>query len=378
MRTQFSKLAFSAGILFALAFTFGCSSDDGGSGGSGGSGSSSSSKGDGNSSSSIVLKECDAIFNPDNKFCYDGTVYDKCGGKSYNPTTQVCFNYGIEDLCGGSRYNQTKQFCYDGTVYDKCNYNSYNPLMQGCANGGLVVETKCGSTWYNQEVYACCGSSLYDQITQFCTDNIIYDKCDGMEYSPATHICQNGVAVPAKCGNESYNPLTLYCSNGTVKDYDSIIDARDDKKYKVTTIGIQTWMAENLNYAADSSECYDNEPANCATFGRLYNWETAKVACPSGWHLPNDDEWNELITAAGGAGSTGGTAETNLRATISNGTNEFGFSALLRSDFLSQWWSSSEGKSGYAHLMFIALYENYGLLSDTPKDLLKSVRCLQD
>ncbi len=26
-------------------------------------------------------------------------------------------------------------------------------------------------------------------------------------------------------------------------------------------------------------------------YGALYNWKSAKTACPSGWHLPSDDEW---------------------------------------------------------------------------------------
>jgi len=54
-------------------------------------------------------------------------------------------------------------------------------------------------------------------------------------------------------------------------------------------------MAENLNYEASGSKCYDNKPANCDKYGRLYNWNTAKTACPSGWHLPASYEWDVLL-----------------------------------------------------------------------------------
>ena len=54
------------------------------------------------------------------------------------------------------------------------------------------------------------------------------------------------------------------------------------------------WMTENLRYAARNSACYEYEPENCQTLGRLYPWEVALQACPDGWHLATDFEWQKL------------------------------------------------------------------------------------
>ncbi|MCL2283654.1 MAG: hypothetical protein FWC26_10120, partial [Fibromonadales bacterium] len=72
-------------------------------------------------------------------------------------------------------------------------------------------------------------------------------------------------------------------------------DPRDGKTYKTVKIGTQTWMAQNMNYNSSGSSCYDNNSSGCEKFGRLYNWEAAKQACPVGWHLPSDNEWQVLV-----------------------------------------------------------------------------------
>jgi len=155
----------------------------------------------------------------------------------------------------------------------------------------------------------------------------------------------------------------------------------DGQSYRTVKIGKLTWMAENLNRATSDSWCYgeggpfwvrdDNDDwmkitlsnaeveANCAKYGRLYTWDAAMTACPSGWRLPDTADWNRLVTAAGGDDVAGRKLKSTSGWRRSNGTDEFGFSALPggfrnadgpfdRAGIIGLWWSATEYGSGGA------------------------------
>jgi uncharacterized protein (TIGR02145 family) len=128
------------------------------------------------------------------------------------------------------------------------------------------------------------------------------------------------------------------------------IDPRDGKKYKAVKIGDQVWMAENLNYNVSDSKCYDNKTENCSKYGRLYNWNMAKAACPNDWHLPSNEEWDILIALVGGEKTAG----KFLKATSGwnsegNGTDAYGFAALPGGNGWFSYSSSFKyiGSNGY-------------------------------
>lgn len=144
--------------------------------------------------------------------------------------------------------------------------------------------------------------------------------------------------------------------------YGSFIDARDNQEYQTIEIGVQVWMAENLNWAGKGL-CYDEDSLNCETYGRLYtpleilNNELPvdtdeeigiQGICPDGWHLPSWKEWNKLIVFLG--------ADSTEVATIIGGykgVNEFVGNKLKA----NKEWSFPSGRqfaneSGFSALPF--------------------------
>jgi uncharacterized protein (TIGR02145 family) len=77
-------------------------------------------------------------------------------------------------------------------------------------------------------------------------------------------------------------------------DTASFTDSRDGQVYKIVKLNDRWWMAQNFNYDTTGSYCYSNYYQNCNIYGRLYTLSAAKKSCPSGWHLPTDDEWQTL------------------------------------------------------------------------------------
>jgi len=173
----------------------------------------------------------------------------------------------------------------------------------------------------------------------------------------------------------------------TVAGSGVFIDARDGQTYEYVTIRAQRWMARNLNYQTGNSWCYDLDASKCLQYGRLYDWNTARRACPAGWHLPSDEEWWALAKDGDEGDKTSGTL---LKSSYSwDGTNAFGFSALPGGyrnydgtfkdlGVIAYFWSSWQLDADYAWYRFLQSDSGaLGRFGHYKSDGF-SVRCLHD
>ncbi|MEX0811039.1 MAG: fibrobacter succinogenes major paralogous domain-containing protein [Chitinophagales bacterium] len=201
----------------------------------------------------------------------------------------------------------------------------------------------------------------------------------------------------------------------------STVSDIDGNVYEVVKIGSQCWMAENLNTSKynDGSPIqnvtdgydwinqtsgawvyYDNDNSYEDTYGKLYNWHAVNTGklCPSGWHIPTNLEWNELIDHLGGSGVAGGKMKSTSSLWESPNTgagNESGFAGLPggyrdgasynNGEFYSinintAWWSSSaQGNTDPRGWFFQLKYTHESILSNYFfNEGGNSCRCVKD
>ena len=220
-------------------------------------------------------------------------------------------------------------------------------------------------------------------------------------------------------GTGTLTPVSWSCG-------DTLVDTRDGKSYATVQIGTQCWMAENLNIGTmisgssnqtDNSTiekyCYDDDTANCDTYGGLYQWdemmqyvttEGTHGICPVGWYLPTDAEWMTLEeevesttgvnwNTTGWRGTDAGgnlkeTGTTHWNSPNTGATNSSGFTALpggYRSSNTSfnnlndtdHFWSSTQNNS---QAWFRLLASNYtdSYRNDDSKTFGFYVRCIKE
>lgn len=189
--------------------------------------------------------------------------------------------------------------------------------------------------------------------------------------------------------------------------------------YSTVMIGNQVWMTENLKTTRynDNTEIpnvtdniawttlstpaycwYKNNGSNIDNkYGRLYNWfsvNTGKL-CPTGWHVPSEEEWTTLVDYLGGESYAGGRLKeqglNHWNSPNEGASNIYGFSALpggCRSGlttgsfralrYIGWWWINTEYDYKWARSCAIAFDAGEIAKGRALKTNGYSVRCIKD
>jgi uncharacterized protein (TIGR02145 family) len=253
-------------------------------------------------------------------------------------------------------------------------------------------------------------------------NSFIFDKgddlvCIGMKEGTASGIFDE----PKEDNSYTFQFATnIPCPGDTVVDFEG-------QTYPTIQIFSQCWFRDNLNVGTmipgnqemeDNNTiekyCYDDNESNCDDFGGLYLWDElmqystssgSQGICPSGWHIPTDNDWRMLSGAVDSqyafgndiwytTGNTGFDVGLNLKSIDGweengNGNDLFGF--LIKpagqrisngyfdgAGYKATFWTSNEEFPGTNWTRnFSYLYDEIDRNSQA-SNWGKSVRCIRD
>ena len=285
-------------------------------------------------------------------------------------------------------------------------------------------------------------------LTASCGGNVTYD---GGAQITAKGVCWSTTSEPDISGPHteegpgsgaftssltSLSPATVYyvrayASNsswtvyGEQQTFRTKLTDIEGNLYNTVIVGTRLWMAENLrvvtlndnsqvqNITDDAAWVVTTSPAYCwynndqsfkTTYGALYNWFTANTGklCPTGWHVPTDEEFSALEIALGMAtdqaelwgwrGTDHGKKMKNQTGwdDNGNGTNSSGFSALpggyrfggdgqfFLQTTITYWWSATEHDADRGWYRRIDSAGDQVYRASTSKKGGKYIRCVKD
>ena len=169
--------------------------------------------------------------------------------------------------------------------------------------------------------------------------------------------------------------------------------SRGGVEYKTVLINEQCWTKENMKYvpSTGTTMCYDNLESNCETYGRLYDYEAAALACPSGFRLPTQEEMIAMQEYSGAdMYDAGKHLKTTTGWTGENGDDFLGFSALpggrcneeqtcSNIGATGYWWTSTEKVKNSNHytLFLTGDTDSFSASTTMDNDQYISVRCVK-
>ncbi len=340
-----------------------------------------------------------------------------------------------------------RQFFNNGYGFSiRCLKDSEAPILQGCTDGSacnfLANATQDDGSCLYQNATCDDGdvNTLSDVIggNCVCSGVLMVNGCTNAQacnYNPAANV-DNGSCLlqGASCDDGDANTINdiinvdCICSgstliNGIYALGNGLTDI-NGTYYSSIIINGQEWMRKNLavtkyrngdpiqtglsnatwqSTTSGAYSIYNNDAANNTTYGKLYNWyavNDSRGLCPTGWHVPSDEEWTNLINyldpnqnliyvtqssiAGGKLKSITGWMTPNLGA-----TNVSGFSALpggyrgTSGSFgsltnLGYWWNSTDSVNGGSFMRKLR-YDNSNIYrASASKQTGFSVRCLKD
>ena len=215
--------------------------------------------------------------------------------------------------------------------------------------------------------------------------------------------------------------IGLSCSTNSDSNENSTTTVTDvdGNVYPTVIIGTQTWTKTNLNVShyrngdvipqvtdptawanlTTGAWCYyNNDPANGAIYGKLYNWYAANDSrglAPIGYHIPTDAEWTTLTDYLGGLNVAGGKMKENginhWKTPNTGATNESNFTGrpggyrnangtINKIGEISGWWSLSVSSqsNNYCYWYVINYTSKIAIRNAADIKVGSSVRCLKD
>lgn len=138
---------------------------------------------------------------------------------------------------------------------------------------------------------------------------------------------------------------------------------------------------------------YNNDPANGAVYGKLYNWYAVndpRGLAPAGWHIPTWQEWDALEGCLGNSGPMKETGTLHWLSPNTGATNLSGFTAIPGGwrgvgggysslGIQAYWWSMTNYIPNYYPLGIAVAYDNtnWGGGANVENHGF-SIRCIKD
>lgn len=244
-------------------------------------------------------------------------------------------------------------------------------------------------------------SSLITEVTSSgSVDTVLSSGIDVSSSSPVLESESSSSEISQGINSSSSSSFGLSSSSVVVSSSsvavwvcgDSTV-SRGGVEYKTVLINEQCWTKENMKYepSTGTTMCYDNLESNCETYGRLYDYEAAALACPSGFRLPTQEEMIAMQEYSGAdMYDAGKHLKTTTGWTGENGDDFLGFSALPggRCDeeqtcrnigATGYWWTSTEKVKNSNHytLFLTGDTDSFSASTTMDNDQYISVRCVK-